>query len=203
MTKPDILELDRRAVQASVGVVARATVGDLALPTPCAKWTLGELLAHMTVQHDGFAAAAAGRGADLEVWEARPAGDDAVAEYIAAADRVLAAFAQPGVLERKFALPEIIRALTFPAAQAISFHFIDYVVHGWDVARSLGVRYELSPELAEAALPVAEAVPDGPQRLKPGAAFRPGLAAPQGSAALDRVLLALGRSPGWQPAGGS
>jgi len=51
------------------------------------------------------------------------------------AEAVLAAFAADGVLKRRFALPEISTAFDFPAAQAISFHFIDYVVHGWDVAR--------------------------------------------------------------------
>ena len=57
--------------------------------------------------------------------------------------------------------------LQFPAAQAISFHFIDYLVHGWDVARSLGVDYELEPDLLAAALPVAQAVPDGePRKLE-------------------------------------
>jgi len=193
----DIRDLDRRAVLASVGVVSQVTAGDLGRPTPCADWHLGDLIAHMTGQHDGFAAAAAGRGADLSAWAPRPAGDDPAAEYAAAAQRVIAAFAEPDVLDRKFVLPEIVPGLKFPAAQAISFHFVDYVVHGWDVARSLGVRYVIDQDLIEAALPVALAVPDGKQRLQPGSAFRPGLPAPQDAATLDRILALLGRSPSW------
>ena len=58
------------------------------------------------------------------------------------------------MLERGFSLPEII-----PGAEsrcpAISFHFIDYVVHGWDVARALGVLSRSTPT-GRAALPVAE-----------------------------------------------
>src|ERR1700685_3712749 len=66
----------------------------------------------------------------------------------AAAGGVLAAFAADGVLDRAFTLPEISPERRFPAPQAIGFHFIDYVVHGWDVARSLGLdRYELEPDL--------------------------------------------------------
>jgi uncharacterized protein (TIGR03086 family) len=202
MAAGDITGLDRRAVRASVEVVARATAGDLARATPCAEWTLRELLAHMTAQHDGFAAAAAGAGADLRVWQARPLGEDPVADYAAAAERVIAAFAEPGVLERRFVLPEILPTHRFPAAQAISFHFIDYVVHGWDVARSLRVGYELDDDLAEAALAVARVVPDGPERLKPGAAFRPGLATPQDASPLGQILSLLGRSPDWRPDGG-
>ncbi len=54
---PGIRELDARAVRASVDVVSRVRAGDLARATPCSEWTLAELLAHMTVQHYGFAAA--------------------------------------------------------------------------------------------------------------------------------------------------
>lgn len=199
MTTRDIRDLDRRAVQASVEVVSIVTVEDLGRPTPCSDWTLGDLLAHMTVQHDGFAVAAAGRGADLAVWEAgRPAADP-ISAYAAAAARVIAAFAEPRVLDRRFALPQIIPGLEFPAAQAISFHFIDYVVHGWDVAQSLGVSYALEPELAQAALPIAQAVPGGKRRLAPGAAFRPSLDVRQDAAPLDRILAMLGRSPTWPP----
>ncbi|HXP20109.1 MAG TPA: TIGR03086 family metal-binding protein [Streptosporangiaceae bacterium] len=198
MAGADFVELDRRAVRASVEIVSGMTTGDLARATPCADWNLGELLAHMTAQHDGFAAAAAGRGADLEVWQVRPLGDDPAADYAAAAERVIAAFAEPGVLERRFALPEIVPSFRFPAAQAISFHFIDYVVHGWDVARSLGAGYQPDDDLLDAALSVARAVPDGQERRQPGAAFRPGLNVPPDAAALDQVLSLLGRSPAWR-----
>jgi uncharacterized protein (TIGR03086 family) len=106
-------------------------------------------------------------------------------------------FEADGVLEKSFALPEISTAIEFPAAQAISFHFIDYVVHAWDVARSLGEPYVLAADLAPAAVGIAELVPDGPERLSEVAAFRPGLPAQAGVSPLDRVLLALGRSPNW------
>src|ERR1017187_501060 len=196
---PDLREMDARAVRASVEVVSALTAADLGRPTPCADWTLGDLLAHMTVQHNGFAAAAAGRGADPAVWKAGAPATDPAIEYTMAAEVVIAAFAEPGVLERGFSLPEIIPGVEFPGAQAISFHFIDYVVHGWDVARSLGLPYTLDPDLVEAALPVAEAVPDGKRRLRPGSAFRPRLSAPAGTGAdpMDRILALLGRSPTW------
>ena len=87
---------------------------------------------------------------------------------------MLEAFGADGVLDREFALAEISPVLRFPAAQAISFHFIDYVVHGWDVARSLGVAYQPEPDLLAAALPVALAVPGGQARKRDGAAFDPG-----------------------------
>ena len=179
------------------------TAADLGRPTPCAEWTLGDLLAHMTVQHNGFAAAAAGRGADLDVWKTSAPATDPVTEYAMAAELVLAAFAEPGVLERGFSLPEIIPGMEFPAAQAISFHFIDNVVHGWDVARALGAPFALDADLVQAALPVAEAVPDGERRLRPGAAFRPRLNPPAGERRRRRRRRRHGPDPGaaWPFAG--
>lgn len=197
----DVRELDARAVRASVAVVATMMPGDLAKPTPCAGWTLGDLLAHMITQHNGFAAAARGHGGDLAVWEVGPLGADPAGDYAAAADGVLAAFAACGVLERTFALPEIAPGLAFPAAQAISFHFIDYVVHGWDVARSLGRDYVLDDDLVRSALPVAEAVPDGAMRERPDAAFAPRLDRLPAAETdpMGRILALLGRSPDWSP----
>ena len=193
----DIRDLDARAVRASVEVVSRAGAGDLDRPTPCSGWTLGDLLAHMTAQHRGFAAASAGRGSDPGVWDVTPAGDDAVAAYVRAAGDVVAAFAADGVMERQFVLPEIDADAGFSAAQAIGFHFIDYVVHAWDVARSLNIGFELDPGLAEPALRLALMVPGGDRRLEPGAAFRPSLPAPSDATPLDRIVSALGRSPNW------
>ena len=169
-----------------------------ARPTPCGEWTLGDLLTHMSVQHRGFAAAAEGNGADRSAWRPRPAAGDPVAEYAAAADRVLRAFAADGVLARDFALPEI-GGGTFPAGVAISFHFVDYVAHGWDVARTLGLDLEVKPDLLAVALAVAEAVPDDETRLRPGAAFAPGVPAPRDASQLDRFVALLGRRPDWRP----
>src|SRR6185437_10645553 len=110
---------------------------------------------------------------DLANWQLRSLGDDPVAYYRASADHVLTAFAADDVLDRQFPLPEIPRLPAFPARQAISFHFIDYVVHSWDVAKTLGIDARFDQDVLDAALAVAEAVPAGKARLVPGAAFAP------------------------------
>jgi uncharacterized protein (TIGR03086 family) len=202
MAAGGIVSLDERAVTASVTVVSKAGPADLARPTPCGDWTLEQLLAHMTVQHDGFAAAAAGNGADPSAWRTQSPSADPVADYAAAADRVRRAFAADGVLTRDFALPEISPEAAFPATMAISFHFVDYVTHGWDVARALGLDYELDPDLLSVARAIAEAVPDDETRLRPGAAFAPRVTEPGNGDPLDAILALLGRRPGWQPASG-
>jgi uncharacterized protein (TIGR03086 family) len=195
----------RAAVTASIDIVAEVRPEHLTLPTPCAGWHLADLLAHMTAQHHGFAAAARGAGADLAIWRTEPLTDAVVADsagtYAAAAHDVLAAFASEGTDDALFALPEFGADVTVPGATAKSFHFLDYVVHGWDVAATLGVPYALPSDVVAAALPVAMAVPAGEVRDADNSPF----AQPVGSADTDddfaRILRHLGRDPEWtQPA---
>ncbi|MFF3227578.1 TIGR03086 family metal-binding protein [Nocardia suismassiliense] len=195
MSAVDLIALNERAVRTSIGLVEQLTSADLSKPTPCADWTLHGLLTHMIAQHYGFAAASRG-DADPIQWKLRALGTDPVASYRAAAEHVLAAFAEPGVLDRKVPLVEFSTDFQFSGAQAVSFHFIDYVVHSWDVARTLGLPVHFDDELLDAAFPVAEAVPGGEIRLAPGAAFGP--VVPSSSAdRLDRIVAMLGRSPEW------
>jgi uncharacterized protein (TIGR03086 family) len=185
---------DELAVRATLPLVARVTTADLGRATPCSEWDLEALLAHMTAQHRGFAAAAAGRGADPEVWQTT---DKPRLRYAEAAAEVIAAFAAPGVMERDFLLPEVAGERPIRGATAIGFHLVDYVVHGWDVARSLGLPFALSTEVLLTALPVARAVPGGEGRLMPGAAFAPALPVSSDVDPLSEILALLGRSPGW------
>jgi uncharacterized protein (TIGR03086 family) len=192
----DLVGLDRRAVERSIVVVGSLTAADLGRATPCAEWTLGDLLGHMIVQHDGFAAAADGSPADLSTWVADPVGRDPAAEYSAAAARVIGAFARHDP-DRGFWLPEIRDGGPFPAAMAIGFHLVDYVVHNWDVAVSMGAGVVLDDAVVAAALRIAERVPAGAAREVEGAAFKPVLPIPAGSSEMAQLLLVLGRDPSW------
>lgn len=189
-----VVELDRLAVVQSARLVAAAQPEDWHRPTPCSEWDLDALVAHMTVQHHGFAAAAEGAGPDLADWTPTRANDPKSA-YAAAAERVTAAFAAPAVLEREFWLPEFSTTVPFPGERAIGFHFLDYVVHAWDVARTIGAVVELDDEVVESALAIAVVVPDDERRLRPGAAFGPALPRPGQAEPWDQLLAHLGRSP--------
>jgi uncharacterized protein (TIGR03086 family) len=203
----DIRAFDQRALKTTQSIVSHVAVDQLEAPTPCGEWTLGELLAHMVTQNYGFAAAARGESRDLSVWADRPVGDDPVGAFAASVEAVNAAFAADGTLEQGFWLPEIRDDQPFPARQAISFHVLDYVVHGWDAARAIGVRADFDDDLLDTVLAIAERVPDDENRLREGSAFRPGLdtGAVAGTDAgtdadrttLDRILAMLGRSPNW------
>ncbi|WP_410657155.1 TIGR03086 family metal-binding protein [Amycolatopsis sp. lyj-112] len=187
--------LDAIVTRASLDLVANITPADLDKPTPCAAWTLHGLLSHMATQNHGFAAAADG-DADLDHWKLISLGEDPVATYRASVTRVLNAFAPHDLQDRKFELAEFSTEVTFTAEQALSFHFVDYLAHSWDVAKALGLPVKFEKEVLDAGLRFAESIPDGANRKSPGAPFGPAVDA-TGPSALDRIVALLGRSPSW------
>jgi uncharacterized protein (TIGR03086 family) len=191
----DIQELDRRALALLGGVVALLKDDQLPFPTPCPDWTLHGLIRHLVSQNEGFAAAARGAGGTLSVWRGGDLGADARAAFEASAALVNTAFTEDGVLDRPFALPEVRNGGAFPARVAISFHFVDCVVHAWDVAAAIGVPWEPDDELTSAALRVAEQVPEDGRG--PGAAFDRRLPPLDGAPPHHRLLGLLGRVPSW------
>lgn len=187
-----LLDLDRRAVEQSVALADNVGNGDLVRPTPCSQWSLGDLLGHMAAQHRGFAASARGDGLDRTQWEVA-AGD--AADYRHAAAQALEAFAAIDDPGHPFLLPEFSTEQSLPASLAVSMHFVDYLVHAWDVARSMGLSFEPEQELVDAAWPIAQMVPDDESRLKPDSQFGPVFATADDASTWDRLLGALGRSP--------
>ncbi|MDR3662072.1 MAG: TIGR03086 family metal-binding protein [Mycobacterium sp.] len=191
----DLLSAHRTAIQTSIDVVSTVGSDDLKRATPCAAWDLADLLAHMTVQHRGFAAAARGGGQDLATWDPATVRDtrDPVGDYASAAHDVLDAFAEADP-QSQFALPEL--GTEVPAEMAIGFHLIDYVVHGWDVAATLGAAFTLPDDVIAAALPLAFAVPDGDFRSMANSPFGPAQTGDRATD-FDRLLRHLGRNPQW------
>ena len=198
-TPRTIVDLDREAIHVSIGVVERVVATDLDRPTPCAGWTLAALLAHMTAQHRGFAAAARGNVDDLSAWSVETVHQDPVTAYVDAAHDVLAAFAGADLDRQTLWLPEIRDGGPFPATMAVAFHLVDYVVHGWDVAVAIGAVATYPDEVLDAARTIAQLVPDDDERDQPGSAFAHTLPLTTDINALDEILLLLGRSPGWAP----
>ncbi|WP_154793426.1 TIGR03086 family metal-binding protein [Occultella kanbiaonis] len=194
-----LLELHHRTLTVSRDLVGRVGPDALGAPTPCADWDLGALLAHMTGQNHGFAAAADGPSTTTEDFLPRDVAADPAAGYDTSVDRVLAAVAAEGATERTWHLAEFSPRQDFPGQSALGFHLIDYVAHGWDVARALGTDVAFDDEVLATAVRIAEQVPDGPARLVPGAAFAPRLpVADPDSDLLATFLRLLGRDPAWR-----
>ncbi|MGU3500074.1 TIGR03086 family metal-binding protein [Mycobacterium sp. C31M] len=203
MLTNNLAPLHRAAVLHSITVVDTVRTAALDRPTPCADWTLADLLAHMTVQHHGFAAATRGNGADIHIWDpatvAAAVRSDPVATYGAAARDALDAFAADGIADAPCALPEFGPAAVVPGSVAMAMHFVDYVVHGWDVAVSLGWAFQPADEIVAAALPIVLAIPDDSIRETADAPFAH-VVTTSGTTDFDRLLAHLGRRPDWTQA---
>src|SRR6202000_2020036 len=115
---PDVRPFHRVAVMNPISLLDFVRPADLDAPTPCAGWKLIDLLAHMTIQHRGFAAAARGFGSDPEVWRDDAGVDAAIAEpggtCAEAVKDLPTAFAHAAVLEAGFALPALGPDAIFP-----------------------------------------------------------------------------------------
>src|SRR4051794_12530427 len=129
-----VLELHARVLRQSTDIVDAIADDQWERPTPCVQWTMRQLVEHMVLENRGFAAAADGETSDRRVWTEREFLDDLRADYRVSVERVVESFGAPGVLDGEFWLPLINPAIRLPARQAVSFHLLDYVVHGWDVA---------------------------------------------------------------------
>jgi uncharacterized protein (TIGR03086 family) len=197
----EIIDLHRRTAGAVTPVLARVRPVDLGVPTPCTGWDLRALLEHMTGQDHGFAAAVrAGDGTDVDVaaFAPRPLGAEPAAAAAAALATVTRAFAEAAADPAGTVwLPEFRNR--FPLEQVAGFHLIDTLVHGWDVAASLGLALDYDDDLVAAGLTVAESVPTGAFREQPGSPFAPALTG-GATDAWDRTLTLLGRDPAWSPA---
>ncbi|WP_406205744.1 TIGR03086 family metal-binding protein [Kitasatospora sp. NBC_01560] len=195
----DIHDLHRRALVLATGAVAAVDPDRLDLPTPCDGWTLRRLLEHMVGQNHGFADAARGDGDDLARWADRPLGDRPADTWRASADEVAAAFAAagPGAVLR---IPEIRPGTDFPVDRAVSFHFLDLLVHAWDVATTVGHPVEVDEDLAVALLDIAGLVPADPAYRATAGQFGAVVETGPGASAFDRALALLGRDPAWAPA---
>jgi uncharacterized protein (TIGR03086 family) len=197
----ELLDMHRRVMEYAATIVHMVEPGQLGLPTPCTEWDLGQLLAHMTAQNRGFAAAAKGTAFDREVWVETPLSERFAETFAASAETVVAAFADEEAAEREWLIDiGAEEPLAIPGQIAMGFHFVDYVVHAWDVAVSIGHEPEFDPIVLTEALTIAEEVPqDGPTRLGPNAPFAPALELEGGDGLLDQVLAQLGRDPEWSP----
>ncbi|GAB3441777.1 TIGR03086 family metal-binding protein [Actinophytocola sediminis] len=187
----NIRDLHRHALDTIRPIVARVRPVDLDRQTPCAGWDLRALLAHMIGQDHGFAAAVladvpagafAPRAPSID---ARDAGVAVVAASFAAADP-----------DRPVLLAEF-GDRRFPLHTVIGFHLLDTLVHGWDVAASLGIDVTYDEELVLAARAQAELVPAGAARATPDAPFAAVLPVAEESTGWARVLALLGRDSNW------
>ncbi len=102
--------------------------------TPCPDWNVRQLVGHLVAGNHKFAAAAQGADFDPPASVDAAAGDDPTASFTASAATLIEAMNGPGALERTYASP----VGTVPGPVLIHLRMVEYLVHGWDLARATG-----------------------------------------------------------------
>jgi uncharacterized protein (TIGR03086 family) len=185
----DIAASHRKALEATGKVVAGILPGQWDAPTPCAEWTVRELLNHI-VAGNWWAAALAG-GATIEQVGTRLDGDvlggDAARAYSRSAEAAGSAFDAPGALDA----PCAVSYGPVPGAVYAGHRFIDVLVHGWDLAVATGQDATIDAELARECWAVVEPQLD---MLRGSGMFGDARPAATASDPSTRLLSQLGRA---------
>ncbi|HEY4465669.1 MAG TPA: TIGR03086 family metal-binding protein [Streptosporangiaceae bacterium] len=168
----------------------------LGAPTPCAKWTVAQVIEHAAGDQLAWAAAlGTGRGPQYDPFDppARLDGrvDELLAPAIAAAGTAWAAVA-PDAGPVGTPLPQG----ALPAATAAAACALDAAVHAWDVASGVGRPAALSPELAARLLPAAREIVEP---LRQYGVYAAALPPEPGDDSAAELLRYLGRDPHWRP----
>lgn len=182
-----------------VNAVRDDQLGD---PTPCTRYTLGDLLQHVRGLAEAFTVA--GRKEQPAGGSKPPPQGDAallpadwrgeIADWLG---RLVDTWSDPAAWEGTawiagFEAPAFAVGLT--AANEL-------VVHGWDVARASGQQLFLDDAaLAPSGEFVAMMSGPGSEEVR-GDAFGPALPVPVGASALDEVIAGNGRDPAWSVGG--
>ena len=180
----DDLELLERSLCWTRGVLVEVRDELGGAPTPCADWTLLELLRHMVDSLSALAEATTGRVTLGSVPVDRSAGPEALARCLY--DLGCAVLGGWVHADRR---PVELGARPLDRAVLTEVGALEVAVHGWDVARSCGSTAVLPSRLAAGLLPVA-ARRVGPTD-RPGS-FGPPVE-PGGSGPAGLLLAHLGR----------
>lgn len=143
--------------------------------TPCAEWSVRDVVRHLVEGLDFFATTVSGAAGSPP--------EDLVAAYDDVTSRCLAAFAAPGALAAGHPFPGGRETGRVIATISLS----EAVVHGWDLATAAGVPYEPDP----AAVATLSSFAAGP---KVEGLFADPVPAPAGAPPFVVLLAGLGRA---------
>ena len=121
------------AISYALGVCALVGPGEMALPTPCADWNLGMLLAHLSDSMADLEIAIRTGNLDLERPPDHAVGDPVEILRDRAAELLCAAYSYCG--------PEhfvAVGGLPMPAGLVACTGAVEIAVHGWDVSAARG-----------------------------------------------------------------
>lgn len=186
----DNVALLQRVVDQTTLLVNNVSPDQLGTPTPCAEWTIRDLINHITGGATMFAISAE-QGSVPDDVLARLMGGDNLGEdpqgaWAAASKRASDAFEQPGVLDKLVTLP----FGEMPAEVALNIAVFDVATHATDLARASGQTIT-DTDLLETALAMGRQM-IGPELRQPGI-FDPEQPISDDAPVGDRLLAFAGR----------
>lgn len=162
----------------------------LTLPTPCSKWTVRKLLAHVIGGGYAYIDLLHGSSADQfrSLLDTFDIGDNPLEQFHHSATEVITAFQEPGALERTVAHP----MRNLPGSELLSMRVFEWTIHSWDLARALDLDDSLDTELVE--LIYARLAPHADLLASTGY-FQPPAGLADTAPPQDKLLDLLGRRP--------
>ncbi len=187
----DSVETIGRVIAESRRIVDGISPDQLGNKTLCTEWTVRDVLNHITGGATYFARVAEeGSLSDEETGQLLGGGDNLGDDYKGAfhtaADRAMAAFSEPGVLDKQVKLP----FGEMPASVALNIAIFDVSTHNCDLAEATGQPMQ-DTELLQAALELGKQMVQ-PEMRVPGF-FDPEQPCADGATAEQRLLAFAGR----------
>jgi uncharacterized protein (TIGR03086 family) len=188
------LGLLERALTQLAAVIAIERDDQDELPTPCAGWSVRDLLSHVIGQDlRVFATAARGETPDWSA-PAAPLGADRLAQFRTGAEELLKIW-RAADLTRPVPIPG---GGTAPLRSRLDQQIAESTVHTWDLARATGARVVLDDQLAEHGLSWSRPLLR-PESRGAGKAFGAEVPVDPEAPAYDRLAGWFGRDPAWIP----
>jgi len=186
----DSVALLKRVADQTTTVIDKIGPEQLGRPTPCAEWTVRDLINHLAGGATMFAVSAETGSVPDELMGKLMGGDNLGDDYKGAwrtaSTHAMAVFGQPGVLEKTVKLP----FGEMPAGIALNIAIFDVATHATDLARATGQTID-DADLLESALEMGRQMV-GPELRQPGL-FDAEQPAPADAPVADRLLAFAGR----------
>lgn len=161
-------------------------------PTPCAEWTVRDLVRHLVSEQLWVPHLLAGETLEQvgDRYDGDVLGDDPVGRWEKSAAAAREAWTAPGATERRV-------HLSYGEDDAADYGWqmtLDFAVHAWDLARGIGAGQPISAEVAETLLTIM-----GPQigAWQGIGLFAAPVPVPGTAPAQDRLIGLTGRDPSW------
>jgi uncharacterized protein (TIGR03086 family) len=168
-------------------VVDRIEPSQLNNSTPCATFTVHDVVDHMIVGGGSFAYLF--RGEDAPEMKAPTVnGRTPAVEFRTAMKDLLDAIMSPGATERTISTP----IGEMPGSVFARFVAFDGLIHGWDLATATGLDYEIPPTVIESVDEFARGALGA--HMRDGDTFKEATTAPEDASPLERLVAFSGRS---------